>query len=120
MRVNKTPMLPPSTPPAKHTPLPSSMMSTPGGQTNSGFGLSTPGTANFNFADYVNVTPSPAQGPWSKTPATVKTPNASKRRSIFETIMPPPGDSPNIGTFGRSPRGKVNSLGMELGGELVS
>ncbi|KAI9728414.1 MAG: hypothetical protein M1828_003814 [Chrysothrix sp. TS-e1954] len=120
MRVNKTPMLPPSTPPAKHTPLPSSMMSTPGGQTNFGFGLSTPGAANFNFADYVNVTPSPAQGPWSKTPGTIKTPNASKRRSIFETILPPPGDSPNMGTFGRSPRGKVNSLGMELGGELVS
>lgn len=119
MRVNKTPMLPPSTPPTKHTPLPSSMMSTPGGQTSYGFGLNTPGTAGFNFADYVNVTPSPAQAPW-KTPGTAKTPNASRRRLNFDALMPPPGDSPNIGTFGRSPRGKVTSLGMELGGELVS
>ena len=119
MRVNKTPMLPPSTPPAKHTPLPSSMMLTPG-QTNFNFGISTPGPSGFNFSDYVNVTPSPAQGPWSKTPGTAKTPNASRRRLNFDSRMPPPGDSPNLGTFGRSPRGKVNSLGMELGGELLS
>lgn len=103
----------PSTPPSKSTPLPSSMMHTPGG-TNGLLGFNTPG-ASFNFADYLNVTPSPAQGGW-KTPGPAKTPLAARearRRLNFDGLMPP---SPMVGQGG----GEAKGLGMELGGELVS
>ena len=108
-------MLPPSTPPPKSTPLPSSMMSTPGGGTNFGFGLQTP-NANLNFADFLNMSPSPAQvnQAWNRTPIASKTPVAARearRRLNFDTLLPPTSDS-------RIP--KVEGLGMELGGELVS
>lgn len=72
----------------------------------------------FNFADYLNVTPSPAQAAW-RTPAAAKTPLAARearRRLNFDSLHPPTGDSPRIG----GPDAKVNGLGMELGGELVS
>jgi len=76
---NKTRFVAPSTPPSKATPLPSSMMNTPGAAAFAG--LSTPGM-NFNFADYLNVTPSPAQVAWrtpglGMTPAT-RTPKAAR------------------------------------------
>jgi Whi5 like len=108
----------PSTPPPKSTPLPSSMMNTPGGSGAHffGFGATTPGMG-FNFADYVNVTPSPAQVPW-RTPGPTKTPLAARearRRLNFDTLLPP-GASPSLG----NPDVKVQGLGMELGGELVS
>jgi hypothetical protein len=95
------------------------MMSTPGGGSASflGFGATTPGMG-FNFADYLNVTPSPAQAAW-RTPAAGKTPLAAsqaRRRLNFDSLLPPTGDSPHIGNVD----GKVNGLGMELGGELVS
>jgi hypothetical protein len=114
------PAQPPSTPPPKSTPLPSSMMSTPGGgqSTYLGFGATTPGMA-FNFADYLNVTPSPAQAAWARTPAAAKTPLAARearRRLNFDSLHPPTSDSPRIG----DPDVKLNGLGMELGGELVS
>lgn len=114
----KTKIQPPSTPPCKSTPLPSSHM-TPGTSGNGflGFGPHTPGTANFNFADFVNVTPSPAQGAWSRTPTVGRTPAAARearRRLNFDQLMPPTS-SPNLT---RTPRS--NGLGMELGGELVS
>ena len=111
----------PSTPPSHAQALPSSMMSTPGG---SGFmaGFNTPGQ-NFNFADFVNVTPSPAQGAFgSRTPGPAKTPLAARearRRLNFESLLPP-GGSPNLGGAGRVVAGKETGLGMELGGELVS
>lgn len=110
---------PPSTPPPKSTPLPSSMMSTPGGGGTGflGFGATTPGMA-FNFSDYLNVTPSPAQAAW-RTPHGSKTPLAARdarRRLNFDNLMPPTGDSPRIG-HGET---KLSGLGMELGGELVS
>jgi hypothetical protein len=112
---------PPTTPPSKSTPLPSSMMNTPGGSNGGflGFGAATPGTA-FNFSDYLNVTPSPAQAAW-RTPAAGKTPltarDATRRRLNFDTLMPPStGDSPRIG----HDTTKLSGLGMELGGELVS
>lgn len=111
--VAKTPVQPPSTPPCKSTPLPSSHM-TPGmsGHGFLGFGPVTPGT-NFNFADFVNVTPSPAQAAFSRTPVVGRTPGASARRKLnFDnTLMPP---SPSMARHGK------DSLGMELGGELVS
>ncbi|KAF2272461.1 uncharacterized protein EI97DRAFT_453050 [Westerdykella ornata] len=112
----KTLMPAPSTPPPKSTPLPSSMMSTPGGGAPfPGFGLTTPG--NFNFAEFVNMTPSPGQinGSWNRTPATIKTPGATRearRRLNFD-----PTDSPRLG-IERSRGVKVEGLGMDLGGEL--
>ena len=111
----------PSTPPSHTQALPSSMMSTPGG---GGFmaGFNTPGQ-NFNFADFVNITPSPAQGAFgSRTPGPTKTPLAAKearRRLNIESLLPP-GASPNLSNSGRLPAGKEAGLGMELGGELVS
>jgi hypothetical protein len=119
MRMSRTEMYPPSTPPSKHTPLPSSMMSTPGGQYLPGFAPTTPSTA-FNFADFVNITPSPAQGAWPKTPG--KTPLLAleaRRRLTFDSPTLQPHPSPNIGTITRSSTRKAAGLGMELGGELV-
>jgi hypothetical protein len=111
----------PSTPPSHAQALPSSMMSTPGA---GGFmaGFSTPGQ-NFNFADFVNVTPSPAQGAFGgRTPGPAKTPLAARearRRLNFESLLPP-GGSPNLSNVDRGSLGKETGLGMELGGELVS
>jgi hypothetical protein len=113
----KTQMLAPSTPPPKATPLPSSMMSTPGGGGShyTGFGLATPGT-NLNFAEFLNMSPSPAQanGSWNRTPINARTSAAvleARRRLTFDNIMPPTGDSPHM---------KVEGLGMDLGGEIIS
>lgn len=110
---------PPSTPPSNHTVLPSSMMGTPGG-TNIFTGFSTPGQ-QFNFSDFVNVTPSPAQGVFgSRTPGVPRTPLAAKearRRLNFDALVPPSG-SPNMSLIGRG--SASTGLGMELGGELVS
>lgn len=108
----------PSTPPSNNQALPSSMMSTPGMG-----GFNTPGQ-QFNFADFVNVTPSPAQGAFlgSRTPGLPKTPLAAieaKRRLNFDSLVPP-GGSPNLSNIGRGSINKENGLGMELGGELVS
>ncbi|MCJ1469347.1 hypothetical protein MMC07_007980 [Pseudocyphellaria aurata] len=117
----KARVYPPSTPPSNTAALPSSMMSTPGG---GGFmaGFNTPGQ-QFNFADFVNITPSPAQGAFgSRTPGPPRTPLAAKearRRLNFDSLVPP-GGSPIIGTVGRGSVGKEAGLGMELGGELVS
>ncbi|CAK7268427.1 hypothetical protein SEPCBS57363_003087 [Sporothrix epigloea] len=77
-------MDPPSTPPSRfnNLVLPSSMMTTPGG--GSMF-PNTPGQA-FDFADFVNITPSPAQKPW-KTPNLLgsKTPmSVTRRRLTFD------------------------------------
>ena len=95
------------------------MMATPGG-TNIFTGFSTPGQ-QFNFADFVNVTPSPAQGAFgSRTPALAKTPLVAKearRRLNFDSLVPP-GSSPNINSGSRA--SSNTGLGMELGGELVS
>lgn len=106
---------PPTTPPCRSTPLPSSHM-TPGTSGNGfmAFGPATPGT-NFNFADFVNVTPSPAQGPWMRTPVATRTPGASARRRLnFDSLMPPGSPSPAMRRHSR------DALGMDLGGELVS
>lgn len=110
-------MQPPSTPPCKSTPLPSSHM-TPGmnGGSFFGFGPNTPGT-NFNFADFVNVSPSPAQVSWSRTPIASRTPAAARearRKLNFDNLMPPTS-SPVL-----TRNGRTDGLGMELGGELVS
>lgn len=121
---SRKPQMPaPSTPPSITTPLPSSMMSTPGGGgAYPGFGLGTP-SANLNFAEFLNMTPSPAQinGSWARTPGGAKTPaatRAARRQLNFDQLLPPmPNDSPRIG-MGSSHPGKVEGLGMDLGGEL--
>lgn len=114
----KTRIIAPSTPPSKTTPLPSSMMSTPGG-TNGlfGFGFQTP-SQNFNFSDFCNVTPSPAQGNWPKTPGTAKTPSATRearRKLNFDALMPP-NSSPEMTRGGAA---RKTDLSMELGGALL-
>jgi len=93
---------PPSTPPSQHAVLPTM---TPN--------LGTPGQ-NFNFADFVNVTPSPAQPAWGgRTPGNPsRTPLATKdarKRLNFDALIPP--------TSAASPR-KERGLALQLGGEL--
>ncbi|KAH6724504.1 hypothetical protein BKA61DRAFT_31077 [Leptodontidium sp. MPI-SDFR-AT-0119] len=109
-------MQPPSTPPPKSLALPSSMMTTPGGG-GSGFLSNFPNTPsqNFDFADFVNITPSPAQKAWPKTPRTAKTPlTVARRRLDFDN----PNSSPNM-REGPGPT-KHTGLGMQLGGNLLS
>lgn len=76
-------MEPPSTPPPKNNSgLPSSAMVTPGG---SNMFPNTPGQG-FDFSDFVNITPSPAQKPW-KTPVSLsaRTPlSVARRRLTFD------------------------------------
>lgn len=74
---------------------------------------------NLNFAEFLNMTPSPAQAQygssWNRTPAS-KTPAAvreARRRINFDTFAPSTGDGPRLVA-------KVESLDMDLGGELVS
>lgn len=109
----KTVIQPPSTPPCKSTPLPSSHM-TPGTAGNGflGFGPHTPGV-KFDFSDFINVTPSPAQGPWNRTPVAGRTPGASARRKLDFDKLLPPVTSPTMTRSSRS-----NPLGMDLGGDL--
>jgi hypothetical protein len=116
----------PSTPPSKTTPLPSSMMSTPGGGPSyAGYGIATTPN-NLNFAEFLNMTPSPGQAQfgssWNRTPVTAtktltapKTSSAARearRRINFDNLPPPTGEGLRIG--------KMEGLGMDLGGELVS
>ncbi|KAL4786198.1 hypothetical protein BJX76DRAFT_346472 [Aspergillus varians] len=103
---------PPSTPPSQHAVLPS-LTPTPGGGVFPNFG--TP-TQQFNFADFVNVTPSPAQPAWGgRTPGALgRTPLTSKdvrRRSNLDNLLPPGMGSPKI-------REKGPSAVLQLGGEL--
>lgn len=106
----KTNVIPPSTPPSKTTPLPSSMMQTPGGSNGLfGFSLNTPN--NFNFADFCNVTPSPAQVNWKATKSPMS--NREPRRKLnFDGLL---GCSP--GTT-RDPAGHEDGNTLELGALL--
>ncbi|KAL8788479.1 MAG: hypothetical protein Q9213_001702 [Squamulea squamosa] len=112
---------PPSTPPSNSQALPSSMMPNSG---PNGFlaGFSTPGQ-NFAWADFINVTPSPAQGAFgARTPGLPKTPLAAKeaRRRLNLDSLAAAGGSPNLSITGRGFAVRETGLGMELGGELVS
>ncbi|KAG0633678.1 hypothetical protein HOY80DRAFT_595586 [Tuber brumale] len=99
----------PTTPPSNSSALPSSVMGTPGAP-------QTPQTG-FNFADFVNITPSPAQGAWGSVGAGRGTPIANARKRLnFDQLHPPTG-SPSV-SAGNSRH--TAGLGMELGGELVS
>ena len=104
----------PSTPPTQHAGLPS-LISTPGGGVTTNFGTPSQG---FNLADFVNVTPSPAQVQWpSRTPrAAPKTPVGGKevrKRLNFDSLVPPTGCSP----ASKSPE-KRPGLALQLGEEL--
>ncbi|KAI4150775.1 MAG: hypothetical protein L6R39_002173 [Caloplaca ligustica] len=117
----KSNLHPPSTPPADHQTLPSSVMPMSGA---SGFlpGFSTPGQ-NFAWADFINVTPSPAQGAFGNcTPGLPKTPLAAKeaRRRLNLDALGSSAGSPTLSNIGRGSTTKSNGLGMELGGELIS
>lgn len=70
-------MEPPSTPPPKHLGFTPQAMATP--NLDNPLFPHTPGQA-FNFADYLNMTPSPAQKQW-KTPMG-KTPRSVARRHL--------------------------------------
>ncbi|KAF3763632.1 hypothetical protein M406DRAFT_48815 [Cryphonectria parasitica EP155] len=74
-------MEPPSTPPPKHLGFTPQAMATP--NLDNPLFPHTPGQA-FNFADYLNMTPSPAQKTW-KTPiglGSAKTPRSVARRHL--------------------------------------
>ncbi|KAH0369896.1 hypothetical protein KCU65_g3047, partial [Aureobasidium melanogenum] len=93
--INSARVIAPSTPPSKTTPLPSSMMHTPGGSNGLfGFALSTPSNTNFNFADFCNVTPSPAQVNWAanKSPLSAREPH---RKLNFDGLLQP-SSSPEV------------------------
>lgn len=101
----------PSTPPSSHSLLPTTP--TPNLLTN------TPGQPGFNFADFCNLTPSPAQVPW-RTPGgggASKTPLMAKGRRGLTYDMGPP-TSPLGGERG-SDRRKGRGLALELGEELL-
>lgn len=91
----------PSTPPSKHATLPSSVLP----QTPQGV---------FNFADFVNITPSPAQAAFPAS--TIRTPltHAARKRLNFDN-MGPPGSPMNVAHGGRVTAISV----LEIGGELV-
>ena len=110
----------PCTPPSQHTnttnELTSSFLSTPNTSSTNNLALfSTPGQ-QFNFADFVNVTPSPAQASWGgRTPGLNKTPAAARaaRRGLnFDTLAPPPTSTATNGT------GSPTLLKGELGSNL--
>jgi hypothetical protein len=106
-------MQPPSTPPPKSSPLPSSMMTTPSGGTNllSMFGGPNTPSQNFDFSDFVNITPSPAQKTWTRTPRLNKTPQTvARKRLTFENFSQ---SSPNLRDQAK------HGLGMQLGGDLL-
>ncbi|KAJ5808373.1 hypothetical protein N7474_009642 [Penicillium riverlandense] len=96
----------------QHAVLPS-LTPTPGGGLFPNFG--TPGQ-QFNFADFVNVTPSPAQPAWgNRTPGNAsRTPLAARdarKRLNFDNLAPPNTSSPRLRT-------KDAGLALQLGGEL--
>ncbi|KAG5291112.1 hypothetical protein I7I50_07818 [Histoplasma capsulatum G186AR] len=104
---------PPSTPPSQRAVLPS-LTATPGRGVTTNFG--TP-TQQFNFADFVNVTPSPAQLPWGgRTPGTMprtpRPPKELKKRLNFDSLAPPLAGSPS------TVREKRGALHLQLGEEL--
>ncbi|KAI9670116.1 MAG: hypothetical protein M1829_004844 [Trizodia sp. TS-e1964] len=131
----KARVFPPSTPPSRNEALPSSMMTTPGGGGSGGFlygaGQTTP-SPSFNFADFVNITPSPAQRTWhgGQTPSSRKTPREARQRLNFDSLLPP-NSSPNMngslsslhgsgGGGGEGGGARNTGLGMDLGGELIA
>jgi hypothetical protein len=119
----RTRMQPPSTPPPrnKDMALPSSMMTTPGGGAGllSVFGGPHTPSQAFDFSDFVNITPSPGQRAWPKTPRTLRTPGTVDRRSLNFDSFSALGSSPGMRDHNSSML-KDPGLGMQLDGELLS
>jgi hypothetical protein len=70
----------------------------------------------FDFSDFVNITPSPAQAAWPKTPGAVKTPmTVSRRRLTYDNFHSGNAHSPSLNSNSRQ-----SGLGMQLGGDLIS
>lgn len=93
-------------------------MTTPGGGGGGGGFFGNPHTPNqgFDFSDFVNITPSPAQNAWSRTPGTLRTPGTVSRRSLtFDNFT---RGSPTIGPHSTTTP-KEAGLGMQLGGKLI-
>lgn len=110
-------MQPPSTPPQRHMALPSSMMTTPGGGgLSSLYGNPQTPSQAFDFSDFVNITPSPAQTAWPKTPHTVQTPATVTRRRLNYDNFAMNSSSPLMAKSAS----KHNGHGMQLGGNLLS
>ncbi|CAG8350099.1 unnamed protein product [Penicillium nalgiovense] len=108
-RGNGNQAFPPSTPPSQHAVLPGMTPTLGGGMFAN---ISTP-NQQFNFADFVNVTPSPAQPAWGgRTPGNpARTPLTSNRKRLnFDALVPPSNSSPRLR--------KETGLALQLGGEL--
>lgn len=94
----------PSTPPYRGHALPSSMMAaTPGCP-------QTPQTG-FNFADFLNITPSPAQAAFGSVGRGTPIAKAQKRLN-FDQPVPPSGSPPN--------RNAGHGLGVPISSNIVS
>ncbi|KAJ5861674.1 uncharacterized protein N7529_008984 [Penicillium soppii] len=111
-RGNGNQAFPPSTPPSQHAVLPGM---TPTFNAGMFANMSTP-NQQFNFADFVNVTPSPAQPAWgSRTPGNpIRTPlvnTDARKRLNFDALAPPSTSNNRL-------RGKEIGLALQLGGEL--
>ncbi|ODH13598.1 hypothetical protein ACO22_07101 [Paracoccidioides brasiliensis] len=112
---------PPSTPPSQHAALLPSLTTTPGGGVTANFGSPA---QQFNFADFVNVTPSPAQLPWGgRTPGTLssRTPRPSKelrKRLNFDGLIPPSAGSPSMMTTTTREKRVGGGVPLQLGEEL--
>ncbi|KAI9738169.1 MAG: hypothetical protein M1834_008667 [Cirrosporium novae-zelandiae] len=133
----KTTMPPPSTPPSQCLDLPSSVMTTPGGaamfSTPSNL-FGTPGQTlgSADFAEFLNLTPSPAQPLWGRTPgrtpktAVKRTPRTIKetRRILnFDTLAPPTGSPSGGGNEAdkeNGRKGRTDGIPFELGKKLVA
>lgn len=104
-------MPPPTTPPSRNMALPSSHMTTPGGSYpySAGFGNpSTPNNPHFDFADFVNITPSPAARVHASGGGSARTPGTARNRVLMFDR------SPLLG-HGSESRG----LGMKFGDEIL-
>ena len=110
--VNGRRILAPSTPPSKEHSHFAAALHTP-----AMLGANTPGQ-QFNMADFVNITPSPAQGAFgSRTPCITKTPLAAReaRRHLnFDTLAPP--GSPPLSNVGRGVLRKGLAADFDSGG----
>ncbi|KAL9110341.1 MAG: hypothetical protein Q9227_005072 [Pyrenula ochraceoflavens] len=92
----RTKVDPPSTPPSASAAL-----------------FNTPGQPGFNFADFCNVTPSPAQGAWRTPGKTPLMPKSARRGLTFDSREMGPPMSPAAGEERRKGRG----LALDMLGE---
>jgi hypothetical protein len=116
----------PSTPDPPSNPLPSSHMTTPGLNVWDKFQPITPGTAGFNFSEFCNISPSPAQQAWRRTPAgaaaygmTPRVQLESRRRLDFEGEVPVASRSPTIANSSQGSVGTTSSVRkLEVGPDM--